>query len=88
VAPGGAAGSATGGGVLGRVVERRYAGPVTYYQVELAGSGVEVEVLGGPATAAPDDLVVVAPAAPAAGGRIFRRREDSSRAAGGAREPA
>jgi ABC-type Fe3+/spermidine/putrescine transport system ATPase subunit len=94
-APGGAAGAA-GGAVLGRVVERRYAGPVTYYQVELAGGGgLEVEVLGGPGSAAPEDPVVVAlagppagAAVPAPGGRIFRRLGSGSRAAGGAREPA
>ncbi len=91
VAAGGTGGSAAGpagtGGALGRVVERRYAGPVTYYQVELAGGGLEVEVLGGPATAAPDDRVVVAPGAAGLtlGGRIFRRQTASagSRRAGG-----
>jgi ABC-type Fe3+/spermidine/putrescine transport system ATPase subunit len=75
---GGSAGGPAGG-VLGQVVERRYAGQVTYYLVQLAGSGLEVEVLGGPATAAPDDLVVVSGAAairqPPLGGRIFRTGE-------------
>jgi ABC-type Fe3+/spermidine/putrescine transport system ATPase subunit len=69
--------SIAAGAVLGRVVERRYAGQVTYYQVELSGSGIEVEVLGGPASAAPDDVVVVAPAL-GSGGRIFRRRSAAS----------
>jgi ABC-type Fe3+/spermidine/putrescine transport system ATPase subunit len=84
---GSAAESAGTGGALGRVVERRYAGPVTYYQVELAGGGLEVEVLGGPATAAPDDRVVVAPDAAGVtlGGWIFRRQAAGagSRRAGG-----
>ena len=77
----------TAGALAGRVVERRYAGPVTYYQVELAGAGLEIEVAAGAVAAAPGDEVAVAPAAAMAGaagpagvggtagvgGRIFRR---------------
>jgi ABC-type Fe3+/spermidine/putrescine transport system ATPase subunit len=71
----------TAGALAGRVVERRYAGSVTYYQVELPGSGIEVEVASGAAAAVPGDEVAVAPVAaapsgggtPPAPGRIFRR---------------
>jgi spermidine/putrescine transport system ATP-binding protein len=58
----------------GQVVERRYAGAVTYYQVALAGGG-ELEVLSPSGAAAVGDAVRVAPAAspslPAP--RVFRR---------------
>jgi iron(III) transport system ATP-binding protein len=78
----------TAGALAGRVVERRYAGPVTYYQVELIGAGLEIEVAAGAGAAAPGDEVAVAPAAAKGGasgaagpgGRIFRRSP--------AREPA
>jgi len=74
----------TAGALTGRVVERRYAGSVTYYQVELTGGGIEIEVAAGAGVAAVGDEVAVAPgaakdgaagAAGAAGtgGRIFRR---------------
>ena len=68
----------TAGALSGRVVERRYAGPVTYYQVELPGAGLEIEVAAGAGAAAPGDEVAVAPGSAkdgAAGvaGRIFRR---------------
>ena len=71
----------TAGALAGRVAERRYAGPVTYYQVELTGAGLEIEVAAGAGAAAPGDEVAVAPAAAkdgtvgaaGAGGRIFRR---------------
>jgi ABC-type Fe3+/spermidine/putrescine transport system ATPase subunit len=67
----------TAGALAGRVVERRYAGPVTYYQVELTGAGLEIEVAAGAGATAPGDAVAVAPAArdgaAGAGGRIFRR---------------
>jgi ABC-type Fe3+/spermidine/putrescine transport system ATPase subunit len=71
----------TAGALAGRVVERRYAGPVTYYQVELTGAETEIEVAAGAGVAAVGDEVAVAPgaardgAAGAAGtrGRIFRR---------------
>jgi ABC-type Fe3+/spermidine/putrescine transport system ATPase subunit len=60
----------------GRVIERRYAGPVTYYQVELAAGG-ELEVLAPSGAAAVGDMVRVAPnASLEARGlapRIFRR---------------
>jgi ABC-type Fe3+/spermidine/putrescine transport system ATPase subunit len=60
----------------GRVTERRYAGPVTYYQVALAAGG-ELEVLAPSGAAAVGDMVRVAPKASLeAGGpapRIFRR---------------
>jgi ABC-type Fe3+/spermidine/putrescine transport system ATPase subunit len=59
-----AAGGPRGGALAGKVVERRYAGPVTYYEVELAGTGLEVEVLGGPDEAAPGDAVAVGPRLP------------------------
>jgi spermidine/putrescine transport system ATP-binding protein len=56
----------------GRVTERRYAGPVTYYQVALAAGG-EVEVLAPPGAAAVGDTVRVAPAPQGPAPRIFRR---------------
>jgi ABC-type Fe3+/spermidine/putrescine transport system ATPase subunit len=79
----------TAGALAGRVAERRYAGPVTYYQVELPGSGIEVEVASGAAAASPGDMVAFAPAAvalsaggkPPASGRIFRRPAAGSAAA-------
>jgi iron(III) transport system ATP-binding protein len=58
------AGGPRGGALAGRVTEKRYAGPVTYYEVELAGTGLEVEVLGGPGDAAPGDPVAVGPRLP------------------------
>ncbi|HEY6320188.1 MAG TPA: ABC transporter ATP-binding protein [Thermoanaerobaculia bacterium] len=71
----------TAGALAGRVVERQYAGPVTYYLVELTGAGLEIEVAAGAGAAAPGDEVAVAPAAAregaagaaGIGGRIFRR---------------
>jgi len=53
----------TAGALTGRVVERRYAGPVTYYQVELTGAGLEIEVAAGAGAAAAGDEVAVAPGA-------------------------
>ena len=53
----------TAGALTGRVVERRYAGPVTYYQVELTGTGLEIEVAAGAGAAAAGDEVAVAPGA-------------------------
>ncbi len=47
--------------LAGRVTERRYAGPVTYYQVALAPGG-EVEVLAPSGSASVGDAVRVAPA--------------------------
>jgi ABC-type Fe3+/spermidine/putrescine transport system ATPase subunit len=78
--PAGAAGAP--GSLTGRVVERRYAGSVTYYQVEITGAaGLEVAVAAGAAAASPGDEVAVAPAAgkaAAAPGRIFRRSRPGS----------
>ncbi len=42
------------------MIERRYAGPVTYYQVALAAGG-ELEVLTASGAAATGDTVRVAP---------------------------
>jgi hypothetical protein len=60
------------------VIERRYAGPVTYYQVALAG-GLEIEVLAPAGAAAEGDAVAIAPIVPTTGDgiqpRIFRRTE-------------
>lgn len=49
-------------GLPGKVVDRRYAGPLTYYTVALAG-GVEAEVLAAPDAAREGDEVAVAPMA-------------------------
>jgi hypothetical protein len=70
----------TAGALAGRVVERRYAGSATFYQVELPGTGLEIEIAAGAGAAAAGDPVAVAPAGgqTAAAGRIFRR----TRAAG------
>jgi ABC-type Fe3+/spermidine/putrescine transport system ATPase subunit len=81
--PAGAAGTpVTPDSLTGRVVERRYAGSVTYYQVEITGAaGLEVAVAAGAAAASPGDEVAVAPAAgkaAAAPGRIFRRSRPGS----------
>ncbi len=67
----------TAGSLSGRVAERRYAGSATFYLVELAGGGLEVEVAAGAGAAPVGDEVAVAPAAGpgAAAGRIFRRAE-------------
>ena len=53
----------TPGALAGRVVERRYAGAATYYQIELVAGGLEVEVAAGAADAAAGDEVAVAPVA-------------------------
>jgi len=58
--------------LAGRVIERRYAGPVTYYQVALAPGG-EVEVLAPSGAAAVGDAVRVAPEPRGPAPRIFRR---------------
>jgi ABC-type Fe3+/spermidine/putrescine transport system ATPase subunit len=60
--------------LAGKVIERRYAGAVTYYQVALAAGG-ELEVLGPSGAAAVGDAVRVAPAVVSQGvpaPRIFR----------------
>ena len=59
--------------LAGRVAERRYAGPVTYYQVALSAGG-EVEVLAPSGAATVGDAARVAPAAGGPAPRIFRRR--------------
>jgi ABC-type Fe3+/spermidine/putrescine transport system ATPase subunit len=68
------------GSLPGRVTERRYAGPVTYYLVELETGG-EVEVLAGPSAAVPGDLVgIVQREEGAERGpepRLFRRQDGS-----------
>jgi ABC-type Fe3+/spermidine/putrescine transport system ATPase subunit len=56
----------------GRVTERRYAGPVTYYQVALAGGG-EAEVLAASGAATVGDEVRVAPNPEGPRGRVFGR---------------
>jgi hypothetical protein len=49
---------AFGGGLVGRVTERRFAGPVSYFQVALDGEG-EIEVLAAPGAAAVGDVVQI-----------------------------
>jgi ABC-type Fe3+/spermidine/putrescine transport system ATPase subunit len=61
--------------LAGRVVERRYAGPVTYYQVALAPGG-EVEVLAPSGAATVGDAVRVAPEPRGPAPRIFRRNAE------------
>jgi ABC-type Fe3+/spermidine/putrescine transport system ATPase subunit len=64
----------TGNGqaLAGRVIERRYAGALTYFQVALSAGG-EVEVLAPADAAAPGDAVRVAPQAGGPEPRLFRR---------------
>jgi ABC-type Fe3+/spermidine/putrescine transport system ATPase subunit len=65
--------------LTGRVTERRYAGVVTFYVVELKAGG-EMEVLAPSSAAAEGDVVRIAPIASASGGlppRIFLQREDN-----------
>jgi len=57
--------------LVGRVVERRYAGSMTFYAVDLA-IGPEVEVLASAGAAAEGDTVRVAPAPGGLPARIFR----------------
>jgi ABC-type Fe3+/spermidine/putrescine transport system ATPase subunit len=74
------------GALAGKVVERRYAGPVTYFQVALAGASTpasaEIEVLAPSGAAAEGDAVALAPIAPGAGGkiapRIFKREAEAA----------
>jgi putative spermidine/putrescine transport system ATP-binding protein len=70
--------------LAGRVVERRYAGPVTYYQVALA-AGPEVEVLAPAGAASPGDEVRVAPEPRGPAPRIFRRAPAESEPSPGIR---
>ena len=58
--------------LAGRVTERRYAGPVTYYQVALAAGG-ELEVLAPSAAVRVGDAVRVAPEPRGPAPRLFRR---------------
>ncbi|HEV2852644.1 MAG TPA: ABC transporter ATP-binding protein [Thermoanaerobaculia bacterium] len=58
--------------LAGRVLERRYAGPVTYYQVALSAGG-EVEVLAPSGAASVGDAVRVAPNPAGPAPRLFRR---------------
>jgi ABC-type Fe3+/spermidine/putrescine transport system ATPase subunit len=62
--------------LTGRVMERRYAGSVTFYVVELARGG-EVEVLAPSSAAAEGDTVQVAPAPGGLLPRIFLQLEDN-----------
>ncbi|HYG64386.1 MAG TPA: ABC transporter ATP-binding protein [Thermoanaerobaculia bacterium] len=72
----------TAGALPGKVAERRYAGPVTYFVVALE-SGREVEVMAAPDAAAPGDAVAVAPGGAGPKPRIFRA---SSRGEGPSRD--
>ena len=56
----------------GRVIERRYAGPVTYYQVALS-AGSEVEVMASSRAASVGDAVRVAPQPGGPEPRLFGR---------------
>jgi ABC-type Fe3+/spermidine/putrescine transport system ATPase subunit len=74
----------TAGALTGRVAERRYAGSATFYVVELAAGGLEVEVAAGAGAATVGEEVAVAPGGGpgAAAGRIFRRAASSAPPAG------
>jgi ABC-type Fe3+/spermidine/putrescine transport system ATPase subunit len=58
--------------LAGQITERRYAGPVTYYQVALTAGG-EVEVLAASGAARVGEAVWVAPDARGPRPRVFRR---------------
>ncbi|HVR96416.1 MAG TPA: ABC transporter ATP-binding protein [Thermoanaerobaculia bacterium] len=60
------------GALPGRVTERRYAGPVTYFLVALQ-DGLEIEVLAPAQAAAPGDEVSVIPGKRGPAPRIFSR---------------
>ncbi len=65
-------------GLAGRVVSRRYGGPVTYYRValdEAAGAAPEIEVLAAAGAAAEGDAVRVAPAPDGPPARVFHIRQ-------------
>jgi ABC-type Fe3+/spermidine/putrescine transport system ATPase subunit len=64
------------GALAGRVAERRYAGAVTFYEVELAAGG-EVEVLAPSDAAAEGQAVRVAPLPGGLPPRIFLQVEDN-----------
>ena len=69
--------------LAGRVVERRYAGPVTYFQVALEAGG-EVEVLAPSNAAAVGGAVHVAPDPRGPAPRLFRRGPGRGETKGGA----
>jgi ABC-type Fe3+/spermidine/putrescine transport system ATPase subunit len=73
--------------LAGRVVERRYAGPVTWYQVSLEAGG-EVEVLAPSNAAVVGDVVHVAPDPHGPAPRLFRRGPGRGETKGGAVERA
>jgi ABC-type Fe3+/spermidine/putrescine transport system ATPase subunit len=59
------------GSLAGQVIERRYAGPVSYFQVALDGAG-EVEVMAPSGAAAEGDPVAVGLGTSGPSARIFR----------------
>jgi hypothetical protein len=59
------------GSISGRVTERRYAGPVSYFVVTLE-NGSEVEVMAPSGAASEGDTVSVAPGTSGPSPRIFR----------------
>jgi hypothetical protein len=61
-------------GLRGRVTERRYAGPVSYFGVTL-DDGTEVEVMAASEAAKEGDAVAVAPGTSGPRPRIFRSKE-------------
>jgi len=63
--------------LAGKITERRYAGPVTYYQVSLAAGG-EVEVLAASGAATVGDEVSVVPNAEGPMPRLFKRNPGSA----------
>ena len=73
--------------LAGRVVERRYGGPVTWYQVSLEAGG-EVEVLAPSNAAVAGDAVHVAPDPRGPAPRLFRRGPGRGETKGGALERA
>ena len=67
-----------GGGLPGRVVVRRYGGPLTYYRVALdapASGDREIEVLAGAGAAAEADAVRVLPRPDGPPARVFPARD-------------
>jgi ABC-type Fe3+/spermidine/putrescine transport system ATPase subunit len=71
------AAAADPGALAGRITERRYAGPVTYFQVSLAAGG-EVEVLAASDAAAVGEEVQVVPNAEGPMPRLFKRNPGSA----------
>jgi ABC-type Fe3+/spermidine/putrescine transport system ATPase subunit len=64
------------GGLPGKVTERRYAGPVSYFQVALE-NGLEMEVMAPSSSASEGDAVAVGLGTSGPQPRIFRRRESA-----------